>query len=84
MINPELLEVLACPETKQPVRLADQELIDQLNQRIEKGEVKNRAGKPVNHAIDGGLLREDGKILYPIVDDIPVMLIDEGIEIEAM
>ena len=30
-----------------------------------------------------GLLREDGRILYPVDDGIPVMLVEESIEIEA-
>ena len=44
-LSKDLLEILACPETKEPVHLAEQELIDQLNARIEKGEVNNRGGK---------------------------------------
>ena len=45
MIDKELLEILACPETKEPVQLAEAELITELNSRIERGELKNRAGK---------------------------------------
>ena len=38
-------------------------------------EVMDEVAEP----IDGGLIREDGKILFPIRQDIPVMLIDQGI-----
>jgi uncharacterized protein YbaR (Trm112 family) len=79
MIDQELLEILACPETKEPVHLAEQSLIDELNARIERGELSNRGGKSVTKKIDGGLVRQDGAYLYPIEDDIPVMLIDEAI-----
>ena len=79
MIDKELLEILACPETKEPVQLAEAELITKLNSRIERGELKNRAGKTLENAIDGGLIREDGAYLYPIEDEIPIMLIDEAI-----
>ena len=82
MIDKELLDILACPENKTPVRLADQALIDDLNRRIEAGEIKNRGGKAVEKKIDGGLIREDGAYLYPIEDDIPIMLIDEAIPLE--
>ena len=34
--------------------------------------------------LDGGLLRADKKILYPIREDIPVMLIEEGIPLEGI
>jgi uncharacterized protein YbaR (Trm112 family) len=79
MISKDLLEILVCPDTKEPVRLADQAMINDVNARIERGEVTNRGGTKLEKKIDGGLVREDGAILYPIVDDIPIMMIDEGI-----
>ncbi len=82
MIDKELLDILACPETKEPVHLAEQELIDQLNARIENGEISNRGGKAVEKKLDGGLVREDGAYLYPIEDEIPIMLIDEAIALK--
>jgi uncharacterized protein YbaR (Trm112 family) len=82
MIDKELLNILACPETKEPVALADQALIDDLNRRIERGEVVNRGGKKVEKKIDAGLVRQDGAYLYPIEDDIPIMLIDEAIPLK--
>ena len=84
MIDKELLDILACPETKMPVKLADQSLIEEMNRRIEKGEIRNRGGKQVEKKIDGGLIREDGAYLYPIEDDIPIMLIDEAIAVKDL
>lgn len=84
MIDKELLSILACPETKQPVALADQGLVDEVNRRIGQGEIQNRAGKKIEKKIDGGLVREDGAYLYPIEDDIPVMLIDEAIPLKGI
>ena len=79
MLHPELLNDLCCPETKQRVKLADPALIANVNQKISAGQARNRAGEPVAEKIDAGLLREDGKFLYPIRRDIPIMLIDEAI-----
>ena len=83
-ISQELLEILACPETKQPLTLATADLISSLNARISQGQLNNRAGKPVTEPIDGGLIREDGHYLYPIRDDIPIMLIDEALALDEM
>ena len=83
MIDKELLEILACPETKEPIQVAAQALVDELNARIERGEVTNRGGARVERKIDGGLVREDRKYLYPIEDEIPIMLIDEAISLEG-
>ena len=80
-ISDELLEILVCPETRQPVAPAAGELIDQLNQEIESGRLRNRGGDKLSQPIQEGLVREDGRILYLIEDDIPVMLIEESVEL---
>ena len=79
MIDPELLKILCCPETHQEVRLAEPAVIDKLNGQIAAGAVTNRAGQPVREKIDGGLIRADGRFLYPIRRNIPVLLAEEGI-----
>ena len=78
-ISLELLDILVCPETKQPVVLAESDLLEKLNAQIQDGTLKNRVGETVSEAIDGALVREDKNCCYPIRDDIPVMLIDEAI-----
>ncbi len=83
MLDPELLKIMCCPETHQPITLAEASFIEKLNRQISAGQLKNRAGQPVTEKIDGGLVREDKKFLYPIRGNIPVMLIDEAIGLEA-
>ena len=80
-VSEELLEILVCPETKQPVALASEDVLRNLAQDIEAGKVRNRGGEKVTEPITEGLVREDGKILYPVDDGIPVMLIEESIEL---
>ncbi|MCS5635514.1 MAG: hypothetical protein NZ990_03290 [Myxococcota bacterium] len=80
-VSQELLEILVCPETRQPVSEAGNDLIARLNGEIEAGNLRNRGGDAVSQAIEEGLLREDGKVLYPVEDGIPVMLIEESIEL---
>ncbi|HEY8368316.1 MAG TPA: Trm112 family protein [Thermodesulfobacteriota bacterium] len=55
-LDPELLEILACPRCKGRVSLAP-------------------AGD--------GLVCESCRLRYPIVDDIPQMLIDEAVPLDA-
>jgi uncharacterized protein YbaR (Trm112 family) len=80
-VSPELLEILVCPETKQPVSIAGDDVLAPLNEKIEAGSLRNRGGDPVTKAVTEGLVREDGKILYVVDDGIPVMLIEESIEL---
>jgi uncharacterized protein YbaR (Trm112 family) len=79
MVDAKLLEILCCPDTKQDVALAPSDLVERLNGQIASGSLKNKGGEVVKEKMDGGLLRADGKVLYPIRDDIPIMLIDESI-----
>lgn len=81
MLDAELIEILACPETKQPVHLAEPDRVERVNRAIAAGTLKNREGEAVTEPIEAGLVREDGQYLYPVRDDIPVMLIGEGIEL---
>jgi uncharacterized protein YbaR (Trm112 family) len=64
-LDKDLLTILCCPETKQAVALADEQLIQKVNGAIERGVLKNKAQKPVTEKLDGGLIRSDSKILYP-------------------
>lgn len=83
-VDKDLLAILCCPETKLDVTLADDALINKLNDAIGRGQLKNKAQKPVAELLDGGLIRADRKILYPIREDIPVMLIEEGIPLDQV
>jgi uncharacterized protein YbaR (Trm112 family) len=79
MVDPELLSLLCCPETHQELRLAGAELLEQLNRRISARNLQNRSGNVVSEILVEGLLRKDGKVLYPVRNSIPVMLVEEGI-----
>ena len=79
MIDHNLLDILVCPETKQSLRVADVVLLETLNASITAGSVTNRGGETVTVAVNEALIREDGDVLYPVRDDIPIMLIDESI-----
>ena len=78
-MDEKLLEIMCCPETHQPLAKAGAELIEDLNKRIHASTLVDRVDEKVTEPIDGGLIREDGKILFPIRQDIPVMLINQGI-----
>ena len=83
MIDQALLDILACPETKEAVRLAPDSVVENVNGMIWAGTLVNRGGEKVTELIDGGLIRADGKYLYPIREEIPIMLIDEAIPLSA-
>ena len=83
MVDRELLELLACPETRQKLREAPKELLERLNARIARGELTNVGGAIVREPVESGLLREDGRRLYPVLDGIPMLIRDEGLSVDG-
>lgn len=83
-IDQELLDILVCPENRTPVSMADAGVLDRLNAAIESGAVENLGGDAVTEPVTEALVREDGRILYAIREGIPVMLIDESIDLSKL
>lgn len=85
MIDPELLSILVCPETKQPLSVATPETLERVNQAIKEGYLRNQGGAAVKETMKEALVREDGTVLYPVRDEIiPVLLLDEAIRLDAL
>ena len=75
-VDPELLEILACPVCKEAVEtVALSE--SRCTEVRDKYREKFRGEEPV---VDSGLRCARCSRVYPIVSDIPVMLVDEAFE----
>jgi uncharacterized protein YbaR (Trm112 family) len=79
MIASELLALLRCPETLQSLTIAPAELVAKLEADRLAGRLLNRAGELVGEPIEGGLVRDDGTLFYPIRGGIPVLIAAEGV-----
>ena len=74
-IDPELLEILVCPKTKGSLELV--ELPEALQETLaNKYREHFRDEEPV---VSEGLYCAESELVYPIVSDIPVMLVDEAV-----
>ncbi len=78
-IDPEFIEILRSPDTRKPLRPADAGELARINELIKAGQAKNRAGTAVTEALEQGLVPEGESIVYPVRDEIPILLTDEAI-----
>jgi len=84
MAASELLRILLCPENRSPLAPADEKLLGELNAAAQAGQLMNRSGQPAPYPLAGALVRDDRAVAYPIVDGIPLMLVDEGILLDQL
>lgn len=78
-VDGKLLEILCCPLSKTPLIKLGQEKLDKLNKAITSGDALYVDGEKVKEELQEGLITEDGKVIYPIQDDIPILLEEKGI-----
>ena len=83
MLDPELLTYLVCPETHQDIVEANESEVTRLNGLIREGKIQTVAGKTVDESIEGALIRSDGLVAYPVRDEIPIMLVAEGLDLRG-
>lgn len=78
-IDGKLLEILCCPVSKTPLTRLPGSRLKALNDAISAGNVQYVRGEQVDQPLREALITEDSKVIYPVVDDIPVLLEERGI-----
>jgi uncharacterized protein YbaR (Trm112 family) len=75
----KLLDILACPATRQPLALLDKPGLEALNQAIAGGDVRRVDDGAQSEPLREALVTRDRKLVYRIDDGIPVLLVEEAI-----
>ena len=78
-VDGKLLEILCCPVSKSPLIRLLRSRLDKLNQAIAAGTLQYVNGETVEAALGEALITDDRRVVYPVVDDIPLLLEDKGI-----
>ena len=78
-MDKRLLDILCCPVSKQPLRPLSGAQLAIINRAVAGGDLLTTDGRSVGQALVSGLLTQDGKVIYRIEDEIPVMLAEEAI-----
>lgn len=75
----KLLDILACPASRQPLALLEGAGLDALNRAIAAGVVRRNDETAQADGIREALVTRDRKSVYRIDDGIPVLLVEDGI-----
>ena len=78
-VDGKLLEILCCPVSKTPLTILSHEKLTSLNTAITAGSVLFVHGDSVTEPVQEALVTEDHKVIYPVEDDIPILLEEKGI-----
>ena len=78
-IDGKLLDILCCPVSKTPLTVLSPDKLEKLNAAIAQDEVLYVGGEGVQDSLQEALITEDNKVIYPVQDDIPVLLEEMGI-----
>lgn len=83
-MDKKLLSILCCPVTHRDLLPAKPAELKALNAAIEAGTVTNRDGRTLDAPLTEALVTDDGKLLYPVNDGIPVLLEGESISLDQV
>lgn len=83
-MDKRLLGILCCPVTHKGLSLARGDLLRRVNAAIGDGRLANREGERVAETLREALVTDDGKLLYPVREGIPVLLEGESIGLEQL
>ena len=78
-IDGKLLEILCCPVSKTPLVRLPPDKLKKLNAAIAAGEVQYVHGEAVTEPLREALITEDARVVYPVIDEIPILLEEKGI-----
>ena len=78
-VDGKLLEILCCPVSKTPLIMLGKDKLAQLNTAIAVGDVLYVGGEKVKDPLAEALISDDMKVIYPVRDDIPILLEEMGI-----
>ncbi len=83
-MDKKLLSILCCPVTHKGLSLARADLLKSVNAAIDAGKLQNHDGTKLADRLAEALVTDDGKILYPVNDGIPVLLEGESVVLDQL
>jgi uncharacterized protein YbaR (Trm112 family) len=82
-VDSKLLDILCCPITHKPLTKLSADKLAELNQKIAAGALVDRSGEILSTSLEQALQTNDGRLVYPVCDGVPVLLEDLCIDLRS-
>ena len=83
-MDPKLLNIICCPVTRERLSIATSKQLVFINTEIAKSNLKKLDGSIAEQPQSNALINATKTLLYPIEEDIPILLENEAIDVKGM
>jgi uncharacterized protein YbaR (Trm112 family) len=80
----KLFDIICCPVTRQPIYIMPASRLAKLNTLIQEEKIRDQSEDTVAATLEQALVTEDGKLAYPVVDGMPVLLEERSIALSQL
>tara|TARA_B100000929_G_scaffold120344_1_gene95376 strand:- start:465 stop:722 length:258 start_codon:yes stop_codon:yes gene_type:complete len=82
-MDPNLLNIICCPVTREKLSIATSKQLEFINAEIANSTLKKLDGSIAEKPQSKALINATKTLLYPIEEDIPILLENEAIELKG-
>ena len=83
-MDPNLLNIICCPVTREKLSIATSKQLEFINAEIANSTLKKLDGSIAEKPQSKALINATKTLLYPIEEDIPILLENEAIEVKGI
>ena len=83
-MDPNLLNIICCPVTREKLSIATSKQLEFINAEITNSTLKKLDGSIAEKPQSKALINATKTLLYPIEEDIPILLENEAIEVKGI
>ena len=78
-VGDDVIELLECPLTRQPLEWASDAVLGRLELLRKQARLLDRSGTPLIDALLAGLVNREGSVFYPVSNGLPVLLKERSV-----
>lgn len=77
-------DAFECPLTGKPLQLADDAMVQKINDLIQNRTLMNADGNLIEKPVQGGWYSEQARRFYPIRDSIICLIVEQAFDLDSL